>query len=221
MIVGMNILAKGDSEWIGIAIFIVVTLVSLIGKVIEKSAGKKEQAEQDRRAAEDRQRRLRLQQGKPMQPKRAKVSPYENPHTPTRPTPVPPRPVIQPTPIPIAQAAPILVRPPPPPQPIEAEAPTRSLLAEMPETSRRVSLAQVDTAIDKLRAKLNTLETARRRALGEPLTPQAPHRDEHAGGVAADELDFSDSQAVRRGILYAEILGRPKALREGREIWEQ
>ena len=191
---GYYILAADEGFW-RLVPLIALLVLGAIAKLLSKAKEKYKQEQAKRMEQEQEQRARPAQQPppKPQAPARREPTPAQQVMTVLRQALTGEQP-----------AAPTRQPPPPPAQQPQQRARRRPKPAQAP-AERRVSARQPG----RQARKLGTLRAA------EAQPPEAP-----TAQALALQLNLGDRNKAARGIVLAEILGPPKALRRGPEIWD-
>ena len=196
---GYYILAVDEGFW-RLVPLIALLVLGAIAKLLSKAKEKYKQ-EQAKRMEQEYEQEQRARQGRPAQ------QPPPKPQAPARREPTPAQQVMsvlrqaltgeQP-------AAPTRQPPPPPARQPQQRARRRPKPAQA-AAERRVSARQPG----RQARKLGRLDVS------EDQPPEAP-----TALALALQLNLGDRNEAARGIVLAEVLGSPKALRRGPEIWD-
>jgi len=214
-------LASGSSDLVGLLAFLVIAAISAIYNWLTNQKKKEEAEARQREALERRRRELAAQQSEEqgkdqapvLWPKPTTTTPTTQPRTET------PR-LVRRSPY-AKQATPVK------PQPVVARA------QQVADADR----LRVDEELRRQQQRLEQEELERQRRLSEYRPPESDEeaiasRLVHvqpatvaptaAAGQerAALHVDLRTPAAARQAILFSEILGRPKALRHGDELWD-
>ncbi len=200
---GYYILAADEGFW-RLVPLIALLVLGAIAKLLSKAKEKYKQ-EQAKRMEQESEQEQRARQGRPAQ------QPPAKPQAPARREPTSAQQVMtvlrqaltgeQP-------AAPTRQPPPPPAQQPQQRArrrPKPAQAAAQAPAERRLSARQPG----RQARKLGRLDVA------EAQSPEAP-----TAQALALQLNLGDRNEAARGIVLAEVLGLPKALRRGPEIWD-
>lgn len=230
MTAALYILARGGSDLFELVPIILFIVISIVVGIIQKRA---------RKAQED--QRFRAQQRPPEAPARAV---RQVPHTRTGQTHRPPQ---RGRPQPGRTARPAGPPPVPPLEPgVEmAQQALRAmgLIPAEPEPSRAEQLVEltpaepepvrVEEELQMQRRRQEKLEAQRGKRLAAPKVPEAdsavikgrtlqdrPDQEPGAGAATGPSVDLSSPERARRAIIFHEIFSAPKALRQGKEMWD-
>lgn len=212
-----NILAQDDGDHWSSLLYLAVLAILWLGGLIARWIRQKQE-----RQAEMQRRRERT-----AEPPQAK-------------TPSPPQPRL-PQPTPAEQAVEAMRRaiqqrsavrrpapPPPPRRAVAAPAPPRPAPPEQLTQRHVVPSAtggEIEQEILRLRRRLEQAEGTRRQRLQEHVGTlggvAAAETDAGEGLAPTLQIDLLDNDAARRGIVYAEVLGPPLALRDQPPGWRE
>jgi hypothetical protein len=205
---------------------ILILLIAAVGAVLRKVKEKAEAEQQRREEQQGPADRSRQEQAPP----RAQAPPRRE---------APPRPPRRPPPTPAEQAVSTLRQllsggaraEPPPSAPAGPVAPGRVVRGPAPgppprpERLERPLGDRVQRGVHRLEHELEAEEIDRRQRMGALRTLQPTIGAGSAVGREARQarvlVDLGSRREAMRAIIYSEILGLPKALREGPEPWER
>ena len=197
------ILAAGEDIWRFVPI-IALLVIGAIAKLLSKAREKYEQEKAERMEREyEREHRARYGG--------AARQPPAKPAAPPRREPTPAQQVMTALRQALAGEQPAAPAKPPPPPAAQRQQRRRK---PAPKTAKRQvtsgERSVVSQRIGRPARKLGRLGPAAKDAAAGAETPQP----------LALKLNLADRNAAARGIVYAEILGPPKGLRQGPEIWD-
>ncbi len=208
MTAALHILARGEGDVIELAVIVLIVVVSIVVSIIKKvAASRAEEA-----------RRQRPQQAQPRRPQPGRTA------GPAGPPPAPPQ--IGPDVEMAQQALRAMGLIPARPQPYEAEEAVVLTPVE-PESIR------VGEELELEHRRQRGQEAQRRKRLAARKVPEADSstiegtilhvRPSQEPGVTAwtgPSVDLSSPARARRAIIFHEIFSAPKALRQGKEMWD-
>ncbi|HET6430353.1 MAG TPA: hypothetical protein VFJ30_18205 [Phycisphaerae bacterium] len=182
------------ANWVWLAALVILTVLSYIARKVAERAQKAEKTEKEQRQGQAPYRST-LQQGPPARPRETR------------------RPAV-----PVRQARPVPATPPPAPR--RHAAGGHGTVAVAPGT-----ITEVHPGALMSQPVLEPIAVSE--AVVEPLSPsETPGRLEPAAGTETvieeivHRVDLQSRQELVRAVIFAEILGPPKALRDGPEPWE-